>query len=312
MSLPARMGKLMMANDEPPRIFLTLLVCTLGRASSLERLLNSLAAQTSRNFEVIIVDQNPVGVLDPSIHEFPELRITHLRSRPGLSRARNIGLSASSGRYIGFPHDDVWFEPTVVEEVIDTFRRNPKLSAITGQFVDAAGHPLTANLPGEAQITRENIFEAGNAATVFIERAAAQALRFDEALGPGAPTDFQSGEETDFLLRALESGVASWYFPKLMIFHDPVDTAAPLTERTRRATAHARGFGYLMRKHRYPLPYILGKVARTTLGAAWCVTTGDLEGARLKLSWANGVLYGYSKGRPKPVVATKRARAKIK
>lgn len=306
------MEKLMMANDEPPRVFLTLLVCTLGRASRLERLLNSLAAQTSKNFEVIIVDQNPVGFLDPTIHKFPELRISHLRSRPGLSRGRNIGLSASSGRYIGFPHDDVWFERTTIEEVIDTFRRNPKLSAITGQFVDPEGQPLTSNLPGEAQITREKIFEAGNSGTVFIERAVAQALKFDEAIGPGASTDFQSGEETDFLLRALESNVAGWYFPKLTIFHDAIDTSAPLVERTRRATAHARGFGYLMRKHRYPLPYILGKVSRMTMRGAWCVATGDLEGARLKFAWANGVLYGYSKGKPKPSLAAERARAKIK
>ncbi|WP_045837995.1 glycosyltransferase family 2 protein [Hyphomicrobium sp. 99] len=301
-----------MANDEQPRVFLTLLVCTLGRVEPLERLLSSLTAQTLKNFEVIIVDQNPEGSLDPTIQKFPELRIKHLRSRPGLSRARNIGLSASSGRYVGFPDDDVWYRPTVVEEVFDTFRRNPKLSAITGRLIDPEGHPVTVYLPGEAQITRENIFEAANSNTIFIECALAQSLRFDEGLGLGAASEFQSGEETDFLLRALERGVAGWYFPELTIFHDAVDNGTPFAERARRATAYARGFGYVIRRHRYPPSYILGKIARTSLRGALCVATGDLDGARLRLAWTNGVLYGYSKGKPKLPVAAERIHGKKK
>ncbi len=310
MSLPVPMGKLMMPNDEPPRVFLTLLIGTLGRVKPLERLLNSLTAQTLKNFEVVIVDQNPEGFLDPTIEKFRELRICHLHSRPGLSRARNIGLAASSGRYVGFPDDDVWYRPTVVEEVSDTFRRNPKLSAIAGRSIDPEGRPVTVSLPREAQITRENIFEAANSNTIFIERSIAQSLKFDEGLGLGAASDFQSGEETDFLLRALEKGVAGWYFPELTIFHDPIDNGVPIAERARRAMAYGRGFGYLIRKHRYPPPYILGKLARTSARGAWCLATGDLEGARLRLAWANGVVYGYSKGKPKLSIAAERAHAK--
>jgi glycosyltransferase involved in cell wall biosynthesis len=288
----------MMANDAPQAILLTLLICTLGRVKPLERLLQSLNAQTLKNFEVIIVDQNPEGFLDATIEKFPALRIKHLRSRPGLSHARNVGLAASSGRYIGFPDDDVWYRPTVVQEVLDTFRRNSKLNIITGRSIDPEGRGVTVTLPEEALITRENIFEAGNSNTIFIERMLAQSLNFDEGLGLGSASDFQSGEETDFLLRALGKGAAGWYFPELTIFHDPVDNGAPIAERARRTTAYARGFGYLIRKYRYPPPYILGKIAKTSLRGAWCVVTGDLVGARLRLAWANGVLYGYSRGRP--------------
>jgi glycosyltransferase involved in cell wall biosynthesis len=288
----------MMANDAPQAVLLTLLVCTLGRVKPLERLLQSLNAQTLKNFEVIIVDQNAEGFLDSTIQKFPALRINHLRSRPGLSHARNVGLAASSGRYIGFPDDDVWYRPTVVEEVLDTFRRNSKLNIITGRSIDPEGRGVTVTLPEEALITRENIFEAGNSNTIFIERMLAQSLNFDEGLGLGAESDFQSGEETDFLLRALGKGAAGWYFPELTIFHDPVDNGAPIAERARRTTAYARGFGYLIRKYRYPPPYILGKIAKTSLRGAWCVATGDFAGARLRIAWANGVLYGYSRGRP--------------
>ena len=288
----------MMANDAPQAVLLTLLVCTLGRVKPLERLLRSLNAQTRKNFEVIIVDQNPEGFLDATIQKFPALRIKHLRSRPGLSRARNVGLAASSGRYVGFPDDDVWYRPTVVEEVLDTFRRNSKLNIITGRSIDPEGRGVTVTLSEEALITRENIFEAGNSNTIFVERMLAQSLNFDEGLGLGAASDFQSGEETDFLLRALGKGAAGWYFPELTIYHDPIDDGAPIAERARRTTAYGRGFGYLIRKYRYPPPYILGKIAKTSLRGAWCVATGDFAGARLRMAWANGVLYGYSRGRP--------------
>ena len=40
----------------PPR--LSLIVATLGREAELSRCLGSLAAQTSRDFEVVVVDQN--------------------------------------------------------------------------------------------------------------------------------------------------------------------------------------------------------------------------------------------------------------
>lgn len=300
----------MMANDAPQAVLLTLLVCTLGRVKPLERLLHSLNAQTLKNFEVVIVDQNAEGFLDSTIQKFPALRINHLRTRPGLSHARNVGLAASSGRYIGFPDDDVWYRPSVVEEVLDIFRRNSKLNIITGRSIDPLGRGVTVTLPGEALITRENIFEAGNSNTIFIERMLAQSLNFDEGLGLGAASEFQSGEETDFLLRALGKGAAGWYFPDLTIFHDPIDNGAPLAERARRTTAYARGFGYLIRKYHYPPSYILGKIGKTALRGAWCLATGDFGGARLRLAWANGVLYGYSRGNPKLSIAVERAHAK--
>ena len=70
-----------------------LVVCTVGRASELERLLVSLDHQTCQDFEVLVVDQNADNRLDQILRLHPNLRIAHLQSEPGLSRARNVALS---------------------------------------------------------------------------------------------------------------------------------------------------------------------------------------------------------------------------
>ena len=49
----------------------------------------------------------------------------------------------------------------------------------------------------------------------LVERVGA----FDEALGLGSGTRFASGEETDYLVRALRSGARLAYEPSLVITH---------------------------------------------------------------------------------------------
>ena len=46
---------------------ITLITSTLGRHEPLTRLLRSLEQQTFKNFEIIIVDQNPTGFLDNTL-----------------------------------------------------------------------------------------------------------------------------------------------------------------------------------------------------------------------------------------------------
>src|SRR3990170_2883756 len=96
---------------------ISLVVCTLGRKDPLRRLLNSLAKQTYRPFEIIIADQNPRGYLDPVLDEYPGLPIIRVHSERGLSRGRNAGLERTCGGIIGFPDDDCWYDPQVLQSV---------------------------------------------------------------------------------------------------------------------------------------------------------------------------------------------------
>jgi len=63
---------------EREAIMFSLILATVGRNEELARFLQHLDQQTYRNFELIIVDQNQDGILDPLIRQyqgrFPLLR----------------------------------------------------------------------------------------------------------------------------------------------------------------------------------------------------------------------------------------------
>lgn len=92
--------------------------------------LASVAAQTYRDFEVIVVDDGSTdGTSEVATSTFDKLRIEHAslinRERgTGLSNAgmaRNTGVDAAGGNYVAFlDADDVWY-PHKLERVMETF-----------------------------------------------------------------------------------------------------------------------------------------------------------------------------------------------
>ncbi len=78
------------APDAQP--WISLILATFGRSEELAIVLDSLAAQTDKGFEVIVVDQNPDDRLVPVLAVPRGLTIRHQRQQePNLSLARNTG-----------------------------------------------------------------------------------------------------------------------------------------------------------------------------------------------------------------------------
>src|SRR5665213_3135779 len=68
------------------KITVSLIVGTVGRAQELERMLSSIASQSLKSVELIIVDQNPDDRVEKLIENWkPSLRCVHVRSPRGLS-----------------------------------------------------------------------------------------------------------------------------------------------------------------------------------------------------------------------------------
>jgi glycosyltransferase involved in cell wall biosynthesis len=95
--------------------FVSVIICTYGRATALQDLLRALEAQTYQNFEVLVVDGNE----EPSpARQAIEAYVSHanalsnvalIASEKGLTRQRNVGLRAAKGGLICFLDDDVTF-----------------------------------------------------------------------------------------------------------------------------------------------------------------------------------------------------------
>src|SRR5882672_6242686 len=97
---------------------ISLILSTVGRTEELARFLEHLDRQTYRSFELLIVDQNPEGILDSLVRQHRErFPLLHLRSEQGLSHARNVGLQHFSGDVVAFPDDDCWYGPDTLEKI---------------------------------------------------------------------------------------------------------------------------------------------------------------------------------------------------
>ncbi|NTI23921.1 glycosyltransferase family 2 protein [Rhizobium rhizogenes] len=274
----------------------SLIVCTIDRFDQLERLFLSLSSQRYQDFEVVVVDQNPDDRLSQLVGRFsPLFTIRHIRSAKGLSRARNNGMAAATGDYVCFPDDDCWYEPNTLEMAERLFVAHPELAVVTGRTLDAGGM-ASVSPTGEVPlaVTRWNYLKCGNSNGIFVRRAAlADIGGFDENLGVGSDTPFQSGEEADFLLRALATGKQLMFFPELIVHHDQVtDEYGP--RQVERARKYGRGFGALMRKQRFPLVYVGYRLLRPVGGWLAALVRFNADAARYKRAWLMGILEGYA------------------
>ncbi|MBB4955439.1 GT2 family glycosyltransferase [Agrobacterium vitis] len=236
-------------------------------------------------------DDRLVSLVETFGADFP---IRHLRSARGLSKARNVGMAAAKGDIIAFPDDDCWYRPDTIATVHAVFGRDPALQAATGRTLDAEGH-VSVSPTGLAPcaITRDNFLSCGNSNGIFIKANLLKSIgNFDEKLGVGAQTPFQSGEEADLLLRAAASGAKLIYYPEVIVHHDQV-VASDNPKRIERAAKYGAGFGAVLRKHDFPLTYLGWRIIRPFLGACLALAQLNRAEARYKWAWLCGIWRGY-------------------
>jgi GT2 family glycosyltransferase len=177
---------------------------------------------------------------------------------------------------------------------LNKFKGQPSLAIVSGRTVDQEGKPsVSLFLERPARISRKNYLKCGNSASIFYRREVfADIGRFDIRLGVNSGTEFQSGEESDILLRALDAGLTAQFFPDLRVYHGQVDSALT-NAHINRAKTYGLGFGALLRKHRFPLSLLAYRVSRPLLSAAFYLVLGKLLVARYKWTWGRSIVDGY-------------------
>jgi glycosyltransferase involved in cell wall biosynthesis len=261
----------------------SLVMGTLGRTHEVGAFLESLQGQDHRDFELLIVDQNPDERLAPLVDEYRQhFRIVRYRSEPGLSRARNVGLRYASGDVISFPDDDCWYPDGLLSYVAGRLRSQPSLDGITGRFVDGAGNEEGRWLDRTQTLNRFNVWRGAISFSIFLRSPLVDSIgTFDEALGVGAGTPWGAGEETEYLLRGLKTGACIEY-DRDLVLHHPVKTAdfgPAAIERQRRYEA---GLGRVIRRSDLPGWYFPWVCMRTCGGALLALCSGRLAQARFK------------------------------
>jgi glycosyltransferase involved in cell wall biosynthesis len=219
---------------------------TRDRPEALECCLQAVQRLEAPPDEILVVDSAP--------QRFPAEQIAarysaryFLETKPGASRARNLGAKESVGDVIAYLDDDSIPEPGWLSALMEEFS-DPEVAAVTGRI-----------LPERTVTEAEQVFESLGALDAGeqyrkLDRAAPQwfelanfggmpgggnlAVRrsvfdswpgFDERLGRGALQD--CNEEPHAYLSLLERGHRVAYTPRSVVRHPSPSTAADLRSR---------------------------------------------------------------------------------
>ena len=202
-----------------------------------------------------MVDQNPDDRLASVVDAYRDLYpILHVRTkRVGASAARNEGLRYSRSDLVAFPDDDCQYPPDLLKKVAWFFDCHPEVDGLTGRLVDEQGQNSILDFdldPGPLNVI--NLWTRSIEATMFLRGKSARRFQFDETLGRGSGTPWESGEGSDYLLQLLSEGASLYYEPSLNVIHPqpvpPYDAKA-----MRRAYEYGCGRGRVLGKHEYPL-----------------------------------------------------------
>jgi glycosyltransferase involved in cell wall biosynthesis len=114
---------------------ISVIMLTYNRETLVSRAIESVLAQTFRDFEFIIVDNGSTdhsgGIADEYAACDNRIRVIH-RERGNIGSGRNTGLDAARGDYIAFIDDDDWCEPDFLEFLYKLSTENDADIAICG------------------------------------------------------------------------------------------------------------------------------------------------------------------------------------
>jgi glycosyltransferase involved in cell wall biosynthesis len=222
----------------------SLIVPTFGRTTEVAELFASIVDQNRRDVELIVVDQNDDDRIAPLVEALPRrIVVLHLRQKEqNVSAARNAGLAASSGEIIAFPDDDCWYPPYLLNRVDSWFREHSQYSVLAVGALDDAGVPSGNRWIQDAcDISPLNVLRTTFCSSLFVTEAArSRTIHFDPKLN--------RGEETDFILHLLATGLRGRFDRKLHIHHPRRDMLSGTVSRER-AKSYGAGMGRLVRRH---------------------------------------------------------------
>ena len=231
---------------------LSLVVATRGRTGELERLLRSLAVQSWRDFDVTVVDQNAEGILDAILATDWPFSVQHIRTPAarGACRARNVGWRATHGKLVLFPDDDCWYPPDFLAAGVERMFLS-EAQVVTGRAADSAGRSINGRFEAWAcRVTPANVWTTSIEWVVFFQRNVLEVLGgFDQNIGIGADSPWQSCESQDIVLRAMGADFKCVYDPQIFGHHAELNVMEPDAAQIAKGRAYARGMGWVMRKH---------------------------------------------------------------
>src|SRR6266403_729600 len=231
----------MTTDGRPPRVSIIIPVFNAGRF--LARALDSVEAQTERDFEVVVVDDGSIDrrthkILDQAA-ERPGVTVHRTENR-GPSAARNLAIERSRGAYI-LPLDaDDYLAPTYLEKTIPVLDAEPALGVAYTWVGLVGGHHGTWKTGGFG--VRELLTRCTIHVTSLYRR------RLWEDVGGYDPRFVESCEDWDLWRAAAARGWKGRCVPEVLVYYRR--SASSREKHARTPGVSTRLMRTLVEKHR--------------------------------------------------------------
>lgn len=285
---------------EKQKPLVSIVICTYNRCKYLEEAIKSALRQNYPCFEIIVVDNNSTDGTKEMVRKYPVRYI--LETRQGVAYARNTGLDASHGEYVGFIDDDIIVGENWINGILKGFALAEDVAAVEGPVKPHYVKPLPSWLPDDIHdsakgpkyekfwlLAPNEIVVTQN--SMYCRKKIANS-RFKTDLGR-VYGSIIGGEDTEFSWQLYAKGYRFAYSPEALVCH--IITPERVTFRwfMRRyfcegLTEYAlRGTRIIWRRFYKPLPDLLA-----LLLAALSMNPRRIVTRFLRLCQTAGILYG--------------------
>jgi GT2 family glycosyltransferase len=210
-----------------PDFVVTVVIPTLSADARLKECVESLARQTRRDLEVIVVDNSGAGLVRKN-GTAPGARVIENARNLGFGGAINQGIRASASAYVATLNDDAVAGPRWIEAMVDALERRPDAGMCASRVrlhgearLDSAGMLLGGDgsskqrghgrAPEDFPVAEEALMPSGSAA-LYRRGMLEEIGGFDDDF-------FLYCEDTDLGLRARWAGWKCLYVPEAEVEH---------------------------------------------------------------------------------------------
>ena len=209
---------------------LSVIIPNWNGAPHLPGCLESLRAQTWRDFEIIVVDNASTDASLAVLAHYPEVRVLALERNRGFTGACNAGLAAARGAIVLLLNNDTEADPRWLAEIAAAFETHPEVGLLASKMLlfdrrdtfHTAGDFVTPDgLPHNRGVWERDEGQYDHPAYVFSAcgGSAAYRRRMLEEIGLLDDDFFFSLEDVDLAWRAQLAGWRCLYLPSAVVYH---------------------------------------------------------------------------------------------
>lgn len=199
----------------PPQ--LTAVVCSSKSFEEIIPCLQSLLNQIVPFDSIILVGQQMLGIDRLWLSNFPLLKIFNIEVK-GLSLARNFAYQHIHGGYILYVDDDAIYPENFVSQIKEHSKYG-LVDVLYLNYIDPQSHQKFRPSKGSESWSSHIRRYASSICILVNFTAPSIEMGFDENFGLGDRTKIKSDEDTDFLLRLINSDAVFEDAPNIISYH---------------------------------------------------------------------------------------------